>query len=236
MLTLDHIPFHGSLTRLRSAFTKLGFQISPAGHYLSAERPEKRWPNHCVFLRSNWFDLIGATPHQPGAHSPSACLLRTRNLSESIADLGDLVAGRRYKLARHWDEDLSLPEEAFELVGLSWKAGLLPVSIIQHAYPCGDTKSEWFAHPNTAISIAGLTLVHPSAQQVPEILCTSADLSWLSFAQKATSNESTITIRVSSLTAVAATLAGNGVPFDVLSDSILVTSAPDLHCAWEFSE
>jgi len=235
VLTLDHIPFHGSLKRLGSAFTRLGFQLSPAGHYLSAEPPEQRWANHCVFLRDNWFDLVGATS-QPTGHSPSACLLRTQDLPESIADLRGHIAGRRYRLVRHWDEDLSLPEEAFELIGLSWKAGSLPVSIIQHPYPCADTKREWFDHPNTALSIAGLTLVHPSPQKVPEILRSSADLSWLLFSPKATPNESTITIRVSSLAAAAATLASNDVPFSMLSEAILVSSAPDFHCTWEFSE
>ena len=59
MLPLDHLPFRNpDLTKLAAAFEALGFTVSPPGAYTSADVPDARWVNRCVFLKRGWFDLL----------------------------------------------------------------------------------------------------------------------------------------------------------------------------------
>jgi len=158
------------------------------------------------------------------------------DLAASIEGLGTLVADTRYTMVRHWDDDHSLPPEMFELVGLSWKAGPFRTSIIQHVYPCLDTRLEWFEHPNGALTIAGLKLACESAAEVPEEIARSADLAWLSSGKSSDSVGQMVTIRVRSLAGTARVLARNGVTATHHADSIVVGGNGDIRCAWKFVE
>jgi len=245
MLRLDHIPFYGrSTSNPRSSFSRLGFHVSPAGRYSSPQYPERLWKNHCVFLRDNWFDLIDSTGESATQTAPGACLLRANDLLATTKELGDLlVQGSRYELVRHWDEDQFLPPERFELASLSWKIGRLPVAIIQHAYPCPDTRREWFDHPNGASGIAGVTVCSDHSTEVPSKLAKLADLSWLTFVDAVAFRKRfefdlsiAITVRVRSLATAAEILSRNQVTFYNRGNSITLTRAEEVACSWEFIE
>jgi hypothetical protein len=233
MLTFDHMPFYGQrLRQLRDVFTRLGFFVSPPGRYTSPDLEDRFWLAHCVFFEANWLDLIAIERTSTAAVLPGAVLLRTESLDATTKQLGELCVGSRYRLERRWDDDTTLPRETFELVSLSWKAGPLRTSVIQHDYPCRDTKPEWYQHPNSAQGIVRLTVRGRPA--IPPALQNAADLNWLTLKPDASRVE--IAVRVRSLNEASRVMSRYRTRFERTDNAIQILNSPDFDCVWTFVE
>jgi hypothetical protein len=242
-LPLDHLPFNAAeLAGLAQAFGTLGFTVSPRGAYTSPSQPAARWPNHSVFLRAGWFDLL-QEPSLPtdALLAPRACLFRAGDLAAAAQALSPLRTTTPYGLVRRWDQDLGLEPETFELFSLRERVAPLPVAVIAHAYPCCDIRPDWLDHPNSAQAVAGLIFADaapgPAATKAGQALDLSGFQYWGRPAFEAEFGpgvEVAVRVRVGSLGQVAAVLNAGGVGFRQGEAGICVPPHGRFGCGFAF--
>jgi hypothetical protein len=245
MLPIDHVPFYAnSLDALRTAFTRLGFTVSPRGRYTSGERADAVWPNHSVFMQRGWFDLLlDARPDAALGVAPGACLFLASDIAQEARKFAREDITPVETLTRAWDEPVGAHRETFAYVTLRKTQTPLSLSIIAHAYPCPDTIPAWFAHPNGAVALSGATFAadEPAwSRSVRETLDLSA-LKFTSAADFASSFGSVaagiaIRVSVSSLRQTGDWLRANNVAFDAKPGALNVPPQFGLQCAFSFEE
>lgn len=202
MLPIDHIPFAGpDLDALASAFSALGFTVTPGCAYTSPEYPDARWANRSVFLRQGWFDLLHAREAPANtAVTPGACLFLSDDLDAAAAALADMRRLPAYRLDRSWDGAPELGTETFRLFSIRERISPLGLAVIAHDYPCPDTLPAWFEHPNGAVELAGLVFAggEPGAFAKPasRVLDLSGFAHWPADAFAAAFEDAEIAVRV----------------------------------------
>jgi hypothetical protein len=222
LLPLDHLPFNAAdLAGLAQAFETLGFTVSPRGAYTSPDQPGARWPNHSVFLRAGWFDLLREPSLSADALLvPRACLFRADDLAAAARALAPLRTTTPYGLVRRWEEDLGLEPESFDLFSLRERVAPLPLAVIAHAYPCRDIRPDWLDHPNGAQAVAGLIFADAAPSPAASAAGQALDLSGFAYwgrapfeAEFGPGVEVAVRIQVGSLSQATVVLGDHGVGF-----------------------
>ena len=243
MLPLDHLPFRTpDLTKLAAAFEALGFTVSPPGAYTSADVPDARWPNRCVFLKRGWFDLLADPVAEPVTPGPGGCLFRTDDLDATLAGIQGLRTRPAYRLERRWDDDIGLPPETFALFDLRERIAPIPLAVIEHAWPCPDIAPGWMDHPNGAIEITGLVFGGSAPGPAADQASASLDLAGFEYLPAETFAQTfgadvppvAVRIKVGSLNQASEALQGHGARFTQSSGRLIAYAAGDLDCRFVF--
>lgn len=244
MLALDHLPFPSlDLDATAAAFAALGFTVAPPCFYTSPDYPGARWDNRSVFLGHGWFDLLHdpqSPPHALGA--PNGCLFRTDDLAAAERATADLRRTTPYRLIRHSELAPELGTESFALFSIRERVAPLVLSVIEHHYPCPDTREDWFEHSNTASEVAGLVFGGERPGPAAEAGAPILDITGFRYLEQAEylaafgPSKLAVRVRVRSLDAAAAQLAAGGIDAQATGDVLRVRPPPPLTCGFEFFE
>ncbi|HEY9236990.1 MAG TPA: hypothetical protein VIP08_18340 [Phenylobacterium sp.] len=243
MSPLDHLPIpNRDLDGACAAFEALGFTVSPPCVYTSPEQPGAEWRNRSVFLAEGWFDLQHA-PEAPAsmAGAPASCLFRTGSLAASLAAFSEMRRTEPYTLIREWP-GADLGSERFALFSVMERISPLVLAVIEHAYPCPDTRAEWFEHRNTARKVAGLIFRDaqpgPAAGAAASLLDISGFryLDGEAFDAAFPGAKVAVRIEVASLDEVGQILSEARTPFTQAARSLRVGPPAPLVCGFEFLE
>lgn len=243
MLPLDHIPFPSpDLAGVASAFTALGFTVSPPGAYTAPAEPDARWPCRCVFLAEGWFDLLHAPQGAAdGRVRPAAALFRTDDLEVAAAKFQDMRLQPPYGLERRWNDEPDLSVQAFSLLPIRERISPLPVSVIAHSYPAPCLRNAWFDHPNRALEVAGLVFCGgepgPFARAAGRFLDLTGFAHWPTdvFAARFGDADVAIQIRTASLEAVRKAIEP-GLETSETAETLCVRPPAPLDCGFQFFE
>jgi hypothetical protein len=245
-MPLDHLPFStGDLSRLQAAFETLGFTFSPPGVYVSADVPEARWPNRCVFLHKGWFDLLENPQIDRDAPAgPGGALFRTADLDAALAAFADFRTLAPYRLERRWGEDWSVPPETFKLFQVRERIAPVGLAVIEHAWPCPDILPAWMEHDNGAVEVAGLTFGGAAPGPFAERIGAVLDLSGFDYvaadafesAFGAHSRQIAVRVRVKSLDQAAAAFDRLGARYERSGQGLRVHPPEGLACPFSFFE
>ena len=244
MSPLDHLPIpNPDLESACLAFEALGFTVTPACVYTSPEQPGAEWRNRSVFLTEGWLDLQAAPGAPAGVGgAPASCLFRTDDLEASRIAFSDMRRTEPYSLVRTWPNAPELGAEQFALFSIMERISPLVLAVIEHPYPCPDTRAEWFEHRNTGRKLAGL--VFRQAQPGPAAEAAASRLDLTGFRYLAASDfdaafpaaRMAIRVEVGSIEATRRTLAAAAVPFSADGRSLYVGAPTPLACGFEFFE
>jgi hypothetical protein len=243
MLTLDHLPFPGpDLAATAAAFAALGFTVTPPCAYISPDYPDALWNNRSVFLRRGWFDLLH-TPQAPADTlvGPRGALFLTNDLDAASARFDGMRLHPAYRLDRSWDGAPELGTETFRLFSIRERISPLGLAVIEHHYPCPDTRPEWFEHPNRALELAGLIFAggEPGAfaPAAGRVLDLSGFEHWPAdvFAQRFGDADLAVKVRTASLAAVRRALAPD-LPVMETAGALCVRPPAPLDCGFLFLE
>ena len=243
MLALDHLPFPGpDLAATAAAFAALGFTVTPSCTYTSPEYPDDLWNNCSVFLRRGWFDLL----HAPQASAetlvgPRAALFLTDDLDAADARFEGMRLHPAYRLDRSWESAPELGTETFRLFSIRERISPLGLAVIEHHYPCPDTRPEWFDHPNGAVELAGLVFAGgapgPFASAAARILDLSGFEHWPTdlFSRRFGDAEIAVRVRTASLSSARAALAPSVAVIET-AEGLHVRPPAPLDCGFLFFE
>jgi len=244
MSPLDHVPIpNRDLEEACQAFETLGFTITPPCVYTSPEQPGAEWRSRSIFFDQGWFDLQSAPGAPPGVSgAPASCLFRTDDLSDARTAFSDMRQTEPYHLIRRWPGDPELGGERFELFSIMERISPLVLALIEHAYPCPDTRSGWFEHRNSARKLAGLIFRDAQPGVAADAAASRLDLSGLRYLA-ATDFDAAFPaarmaarVEVSSLAAARRSLSTAAIPFAEQGRSLLVGAPAPLSCGFEFFE
>jgi len=238
-LPLDHIPFIcNSRSVLERSFSDLGFRCSPPGEYRSREYPGVVWMTACVFFAHGWFDLLESS-QATDRGVPGGCLFIADDLAPILEATKGISPTSKYSLDRRWHHQEGVGEH-FELVSFREKICRLPVSVIQHRWPCDDAEASWSEHPNSAIGLKSVICSSAKAIErspLTEILdvTQAQDVPSDEFQQRFGRSEHpvAISVQVENSSAVATHLAATSLPHANLDDRVLAYP-PNLDCVFEF--
>lgn len=244
MSPLDHLPIpNPDLEGACRAFEALGFTISPACVYTSPEQSGAEWRNRSVFLSEGWLDLQAAPGAPAGVGgAPASCLFRTADLAASRAAFSDMRQTEPYSLIRTWPDAPELGAERFALFSIMERISPLVLAVIQHAYPCPDTRPEWFEHPNTARRVAGLIFRDAEPGVAAAAAAARLDLSGFRYLAAADFDEAfpaarmAIRVEVGSIAATRHVLAAAAMPCAQQGRALRVGAPAPLACGFEFFE
>lgn len=238
-LSIDHVPFVcNSTSVLQSSFRGLGFRCSPSGEYTSPEFPNVVWRTTCVFLSQGWFDLLEAS-EATDRGIPGGCLFLSDDLPSILARVSDATPVSQYSLDRRWHDRDEIGEH-FKLASFREKICRLPVSVIQHRWPCDDIEPSWTEHPNTAVGLEGLLCSSAKpleASPLNQILNVSQarDVSPNEFVQRfgKSDHDIAVRVRVENITALSTHLEAASVPH-IQDKRRVLAHPPSLDCVFEF--
>lgn len=244
MSPIDHLPIpNRDLDGACATLEAIGFTVSPPCVYTSPEQPGAEWPSRSVFFSEGWLDLQNA-PQAPAhvAGAPAACLFRTGDLDDALARFADLRRTEPYTLLREWPGAEDLGVERFALFSIMERISPLVLALIEHPYPCPDTRPEWFAHRNTATALAGLTFRGAEPGPAASRVSRQLDLSGLRYLDQEAFDacfpgaKVAVRIQVRTLSAVRGQLLTAQAPF-VETGALLCLAPPSpLACGFEFFE
>lgn len=242
MLPIDHLPFPGpDPEALARAFERLGFHVSPRGAYVSPEGG--RWRNRAIFLEQGWFDLLAEPQAAAGAAAPFAALFLASDLDAAALALEPVKTSKVFSLERRWDTDIGRAPETFRYRNVQARVAPIPLSVIEHAWPCVDVLPQWREHLNTACRLVGIVFGDgepgPAAQAVGELLDLTgfAYVDPAVFAARYGSPQQALAVRIEvrSLAAAAESLAARRTAFEA-GETLIVRAPEGFGCSFEFLE
>jgi hypothetical protein len=244
MSPLDHLPIPNlDLEGACLAFQALGFTVTPPCVYASPEQPDAEWRNRSVFLTEGWLDLQAAPGAPAGAGgAPASCLFRTGDLHAARAAFSDMRQTEPYTLIRTWPDAPELGAERFALFSIMERISPLVLAVIEHPYPCPDTRPEWFEHRNTAQRVSGLVFRDAQPGLAAAAAASRLDLSGFRYLAAAEFDQAfpgarmAVRVEVGSLEATRRTLADTAVRFAANGRSLHVGATVPLTCGFEFFE
>lgn len=193
-----------------------------------------------MFLSQGWFDLLEAK-EATNRGIPAGCLFLGDDLPSVLARVSDAIPSSQYSLDRRWDFREEGGEH-FELASFRENICRLPVSVIQHHWPCDDVEPLWTEHSNTAIGLEGLLCSNAKpleASPLSHILNVSQakDISPKAFRQRFGKCDHGIAVRVRvvSIAELSSHLVAASVPH-LQEKTKVLAYPPMLDCVFEFVE
>ena len=191
-----------------------------------------------MFLSQGWFDLLEAS-EATDRGIPGGCLFLAGDLQSTLASLSGAIPSSQYSLDRRWHDRDEIGEH-FELASFREKICRLPVSVIQHNWPCDDAERSWTEHPNTAIGLEGLLCSSAKVLEdspLNQVLNASQarDVSPDEFAQRfgKSNHDIAVRVRVGNINALSTHLEIASVPH-IQDKTRVLAYPPSLDCVFEF--
>jgi hypothetical protein len=174
MFTLDHgVVYVRDLAAAATAYRRLGFQLTPRG-----EHPSLGTANHTMMFERDYLELITVVTTGPAssrwarsAEGVAGVALRTRDAREAR----ETLIGRGFDCPPvvDFERPVALPggtvAARFSVCHLPVEATpVLAGFFCQHHTPEHVWRPEYLRHPNTALGLVAITVVHPEPESVSE--------------------------------------------------------------------
>lgn len=191
-----------------------------------------------MFLSQGWFDLLEES-EATDRGKPCGCLFLGDDLPSTLVRVSDAIPSSQYSLDRRWHDRGKIGEH-FELASFREEICRLPVSIVQHHWPCEDVEPSWTDHPNTAVGLEGLVCSSAKAQEASLLnqilnVAQARDVAPDEFARRfgKSDYEIAIRVRVGNINTLSTHLEAASVPY-VQDKSMVLAYPPSLDCVFEF--